>query len=403
MAALAIDVVTLYTFRAEAQRSADAAALVGAKVFVDSGFTSRPCTPPLPAAIKTLITQQATAIARQNTVGGQSASFAVTVTFPNETAPNCSNPQVAVDVLRTNLPIYFARIWSRTLQSVRATATAEAYNPSNATSGGGGPSVPVAPRCVKPLLLPNCDPNSANTSSPPSNCPGGGGGGNSATLVDAATGAVSNPSVIGFSPVTRLAAGCAAGGGCTPTTPTAWQYYPLTLPPATNSCPGCAGSGSVGFQHNLECCNPTPLACGQTLNFDSTINPNGGGGPATRGGRCMIHQTGGNSGQDSLDTSSVPFEFVAGRSNPLIGGGAQNIQSGDDISTSNSVVTVPMYDGTPVTGAVRIVGFLQLFISRVHNSGGMDATILNVVGCGAATGTPVVGSGSPVPVRLIHL
>jgi len=40
MAALAIDIVTLYVSEGEAQRVADAAALAGAKVFVSSGFTS---------------------------------------------------------------------------------------------------------------------------------------------------------------------------------------------------------------------------------------------------------------------------------------------------------------------------------------------------------------------------
>jgi uncharacterized membrane protein len=42
MAALAIDVVTLYVARSEMQRAADAAALAGAKAFVDSGITSDP-------------------------------------------------------------------------------------------------------------------------------------------------------------------------------------------------------------------------------------------------------------------------------------------------------------------------------------------------------------------------
>ena len=37
MAALAIDVTTLYVARGEMQRAADAAALAGAKAFVDSG------------------------------------------------------------------------------------------------------------------------------------------------------------------------------------------------------------------------------------------------------------------------------------------------------------------------------------------------------------------------------
>jgi uncharacterized membrane protein len=42
MVALAIDVVTLYVARSEMQRAADAAALAGAKAFVESGYTSDP-------------------------------------------------------------------------------------------------------------------------------------------------------------------------------------------------------------------------------------------------------------------------------------------------------------------------------------------------------------------------
>src|SRR6266849_7728377 len=42
MAALAIDVTTLYVARGEMQRAADAAALAGAKAFVDSGITTDP-------------------------------------------------------------------------------------------------------------------------------------------------------------------------------------------------------------------------------------------------------------------------------------------------------------------------------------------------------------------------
>ena len=40
MAALAIDVVTLYVARTEVQRAADAAALAGAKALADSGVTT---------------------------------------------------------------------------------------------------------------------------------------------------------------------------------------------------------------------------------------------------------------------------------------------------------------------------------------------------------------------------
>jgi Flp pilus assembly protein TadG len=42
MVALAIDVVTLYVARSEMQRAADAAALAGAKAFIDSGVTTDP-------------------------------------------------------------------------------------------------------------------------------------------------------------------------------------------------------------------------------------------------------------------------------------------------------------------------------------------------------------------------
>ena len=48
MAALAIDITTLYVARSEAQNAADAAALAGAKMFVTSGITScRRGAPPI--------------------------------------------------------------------------------------------------------------------------------------------------------------------------------------------------------------------------------------------------------------------------------------------------------------------------------------------------------------------
>ncbi|MGH8359802.1 MAG: pilus assembly protein TadG-related protein, partial [Pseudomonas sp.] len=43
MAALAIDIVTLYVARAEAQRAADGAALAGAQMLVSTGLTTDPC------------------------------------------------------------------------------------------------------------------------------------------------------------------------------------------------------------------------------------------------------------------------------------------------------------------------------------------------------------------------
>ena len=60
MAALAVDVVTLYVARSEMQRAADAAALAGAKAFVDSGVTSLATTDPNYATVQGLAQTMAT-------------------------------------------------------------------------------------------------------------------------------------------------------------------------------------------------------------------------------------------------------------------------------------------------------------------------------------------------------
>ena len=122
--------------------------------------------------------------------------------------------------------------------------------------------------------------------------------------------------------------------------------------------------------------------------------------------QCLIQQVKGN---DSLLTNVYPYQIQAGAGNPIVGA------NGTLITNSNSIVTIPIYDGNgttflPINGAnqapVTIVGFLQVFIN-VINAGGIDGslnvTVLNVAGCGTgvpAGTTPVYGS-SPVPVRLI--
>ncbi len=160
MAALSIDVVTLYTARSEAQLAADGAALAAARVIANSGATSDPT-----GAVLTTVTSStglAAAIASQvaegNQVGGtQLTATNVTVTFGNTTPPPY-NPTVTVKI-QANLPAFFARIWGTTIVTVSASATAEAYNPGVYESG----AIPVAPICVKPWLLPNMSPNPGPT------------------------------------------------------------------------------------------------------------------------------------------------------------------------------------------------------------------------------------------------
>src|ERR1700704_1018185 len=76
MAALSIDVVTLYLANAEAQRSADTAALAAARVLSLTGMTGDPSNAAAGAIANpwqqacTLATSVAKAVATQNTMGG---------------------------------------------------------------------------------------------------------------------------------------------------------------------------------------------------------------------------------------------------------------------------------------------------------------------------------------------
>ena len=167
MAALSIDVGTLYQASAEAQRSADQAALAAAKVLSLSGMTGDPAnlSGQWPAACAAA-NQTAQTVANQNTVSGKVPS-SINVTFLSTDASNCTapgafgvNPMVKVQVVQANLPTYFSRIWGRTGNSVSATATAEVFNPSSSASYSASLDlVPVQPRCVKPLIVPNLDPD----------------------------------------------------------------------------------------------------------------------------------------------------------------------------------------------------------------------------------------------------
>src|SRR5579864_3697198 len=70
MAALAIDIVTLYVARSEIQRAADAAALAAAKAIADSGITTLLLTDPSFATVKpwaqTAATNQVNAVLQKN-------------------------------------------------------------------------------------------------------------------------------------------------------------------------------------------------------------------------------------------------------------------------------------------------------------------------------------------------
>ncbi len=401
MAALSIDVVTLYTARSEAQLAADGAALAAARVLVNSGMTSNPADSSLVLNAENLALNVATQVATQNSVGGRPLHASeVTVNF-NDTNP--TDPRVTVQVQRTDLPTFFARIWGRTQVTVGASATAEAYNPSGAIAEGVANPSPVAPLCVKPWLLPNIDPtNSPNL------------------IFDTATGAINNTALLGWkyppAPADTLRPSCIAGN-CTPPlpTPVAWHYYPgnpASFPAPPSAVPACS---TTPYENSIAGCVQTPIACGSnpTSVFQVEIDTSNYTTRNTETAdavNCLTHSLT-NEG-DRIDPAYIPppFEFLAGNDNPIPG------LAGNDVMVSDSLVTVPVFDvgakppfpAPPAPpGIVQIVGFVQLFLSpdgtATFNNGHVNATIINMVGCGIGwTATPILGNGaSPVVVRLI--
>jgi Flp pilus assembly protein TadG len=454
MAVLSIDVVTLYLAKEEAQRSADAAALAAARILSLSGITGDPANATSDwgaicgaSGAATLVAQ---AVAAQNIVGNQPTPTA-TVTYSAGTNgtvgagnPDCTtlstsafgvNPMVTVKVTQTGLPNFFSRIWSRSGNSISATATAEAFNPSNSGNAGNqttGTITPVQPRCVKPWVVPNLDP--MNPAGCTTACTG---------FVAPATGAIQHQGIslngTGATGVIGetfwLVPDCQHGNPnyCNPLTQPQANYsdtsgYIQSLPANLLGLPGQVGnpvtavpSCSTGdpYEEAIEGCDsPTNYQCGVlSANTVDLTKHNPGVNSITNAVQCLIHQTDAtniksSSGQDYLrttgtfgDPSAYPFQILAGSSNPLGAGLADT-----PITSSDSIVSLPIYDQTAVPNPaanavtnVTFIGFLQVFINAVDLNGNRLVTVLNVTGCGNGTnptGSPVHGS-SPVPVRLI--
>ena len=152
MAALAIDVVTLYVAKGEVQRAADAAALVAAKAFIDSGVTSEPTNTSMQTLAQNMGTAGVNGILPQNKVAGIAPAVVGTPNF--DFTSNPGNPQVTVTLTRTGLPIFFARIWRSAAATVTASAKAEAYNPSN-SCGSAAPCAPERRSLQNRSFIPN--------------------------------------------------------------------------------------------------------------------------------------------------------------------------------------------------------------------------------------------------------
>jgi hypothetical protein len=317
------------------------------------------------------------------------------------------------------LPLFFARVWGSNFASVSASAVAEAYNPAFSQANGGS-FLPSAPKCVKPLLLPNSDPGQAGHPA----------------FVNIASGAINtaNGPFIGEQIAFKTACGpgggpvkgCklpnAKGGGFQ--APQAGEYLPMSVGTTHQYCHGSAAQGCPGggsdFEQSIECCDGTAFnfpRCGTSAtlaSWDPTIDPRGigpGSSPVQAGLQCLIHSTGGNTQQDSID----PSAFSSGTGPLLISPGTfsqsrYGLSNGAIVGTSDSIITVALFDASsgtlPATHQLTIVGFLTLFVSDASaGNGDFNATIVNVTGCGnnPSSSAPVSGGGvSAIPVRLIH-
>jgi len=431
VAGLAIDLGGLYVARSEAQQAADAAALAGAQVFVSSGFTSGLVSQ---AVVQTLAAQRAAAVGNQNLVADLNPNISSTgFSASCPPAPNsdgcfnfsfASDPRITVIVQRTaargdGVPTFFARIFGFQTMDVSAEATAEAYNPT----GGSGPQVSAV--CIKPWLLPNCDPDHTVPVGDPrgnSNCPVS--GGLASYYVNPNTMTIVNPGPTSSGGAIGELITIKPGNPQQAAAPS--QFYPIYLSPGSNlsanPCPSCAsypgGSGPDSadlYRANISCCNETPFTSPQTQ-----IQPITGNmvGPTAQGVDCLIHESSGT-GMDILNTTSTPFQFLAGSNNPLVLN--QVIQANSPISSSDSVVTLPIYDGAtlcpgkscPSTVTVTMVGLMQLFIKdETSPQGTVEAYVLNISANpsggggsggsgGSHAGTVSSGGSSPIPVRLV--
>jgi hypothetical protein len=440
MAALSIDIGTLYEAKSEGQRAADAAALTAARVISISGNTGATSATwgQICGGGGSAATLAAISIAQQNLIGGvavPSASVSVKYGVGSSGATNtdCSglganfavNPVVTVSLQRTNLPVFFARVFSLfgsrySGTTVSATATAEVFNPS-----GSSPMIPVQPRCVKPWMVPNKDP---------------GNGGN--PFVDATSGAIKNSGVSPPSGIINetfnLFVDCGPSrrrrGRCVPAEPpqangaggsNSLDYVPgQVLKPsvaiaANSTISACSEATYNDYTEAVAGCDQsTVYACGSSLSniVDLTEDPGPLRNDSVNGAECLINATANNlgNGQDYLAPQgpapyTYPFQILAGTNSALLATGT--ITSGSQISSSPSIVSIPIYDSaatvlTPASAGaipVTVIGFLQVFINSVDSgTGNIKVTVMNIAGCGnSASGNPTVTGTSPVPIRLI--
>jgi len=420
VSALAIDLVSFYVVRNEAQRAADAAALGGASIFLSEGCTDLTlgCGSGGPQPCDTAVTTRATEIANQNPVGGAAPTAATIDVSCRYDSPGLGlEPQITVTVYRDRahsnaMPTFFAKIFGVNTVDVAAAATAEAFNPS-------GSNVMTGTTCLKPLLVPNCDPDHlvplgdprANTlcGTVTSNCPGGAPSCYTSYFFDpnsSPPGKVVNPGQCTWSSASNS---CTSGSGVVGEP---WELHTEAAPSQWYEL-AFSGQSAAAWEADVISCDNSVLTCGTSI---PTLNGKKVG-PNNKAIDTLIHTP----NQDTIcapctwDTNKQVcspascgnlFSITGGNwsGNPLAG------KSFTQWSGSPSAVSVAVYDGSPLVPGgsnATIVGFMEMFIAGVVHTGTDDIIftyILGVGGCGTAPGgsPPLITGESPIPIRLIH-
>jgi hypothetical protein len=374
-------------------------------MFVTSSFTSKPAGWVLSklcqnggAGLPAAVNRQAELAASANKIAGQSATVTNIQCIPDPLDTNPQNPRVRVTVTRTGAPTFFARIFGANTATVTATATAEAYNASGFSRG-------IEVTNVKPWLIPNCNPTG-----PVGSC--------SSNFFVKADGNINETTSGAFIGSKMVLERIFSGAPSVRDLPTRLTYYSLIYP--VSPSPVCSASGACqadpdNYINNIGCVSSLPFRCGQRIGPSETIRAEDTdalfGSPTRTGARCLIHadSEGLNNGQDSFSGGPAPVSITAGSNNP----NTSLLGATKTISRSDSVVTVPLYDGKCLyapgpscSSDTKVIGFLQLgILQTLSGPGEFEADILNVVGCSdaASVSSPISGGGSSlIPVRLVQ-
>jgi len=257
--------------------------------------------------------------------------------------------------------------------------------------------------CVKPFIAVDCDSSRIVAGSSPNanhNCPEPGGLFDS-YIFNPVTKAILHP---GVAPSGIVGSSIILHGEAAPA-----DYETVNLG---------QGTGASATADAITSCYPSNWGCGDQLN----LVPGKKVGQVTTGTLTLIHEATQctPSGQDTITfngASTPPYTITGGSGNPYG-------LSGKTITTSDSIVTVPVYDGLSSgkggsTTTFTIIGFMQIFITDACHTSSSDtitAYVMNILTCQSTSGvcngvgTPgnpgggfVSGGGATaIPVRLVQ-